>query len=182
MIFISKIKNIVTINSEEVEIRTKLTFEQSWCPYDTETTENAKQLFVGCDGRSLWKQIPEHPNYYVSTTGYVCTEKVYYFLKKEQRNHFKKYLRQEDNGRKRMRVRLDGYRYQVAHLVAVAFIPNPLNKPYIHHIDGNCKNNNVNNLIWVTELEHKLFHKKNRTADEQAIIDKLLEERRALPI
>lgn len=57
-------------------------------------------------------------------------------------------------------------KYLVHRLVALAFIPNTQNKPFINHIDCNPSNNNIENLEWCTQSENiihsvKLGRQKN---------------------
>ena len=44
--------------------------------------------------------------------------------------------------------------YGVHRLVAMTFIPNPLNKSHVNHKDGNTMNNHVSILEWVSPLEN----------------------------
>ena len=60
----------------------------------------------------------------------------------------------------------------VHRIVALAFIPNPDNKPFVDHIDGNRTNNVASNLRWVTPEENanneltkrNVYIRKNKTA------------------
>lgn len=43
--------------------------------------------------------------------------------------------------------------YYARRVIAEAYIPNPENKPYVSNIDGNPRNNAVENLMWTSKSE-----------------------------
>lgn len=62
----------------------------------------------------------------------------------------------KDGGYPRVVLYKNGQRHRVFihRLVCQAFLPNPDNKPFVNHIDGNPNNNCVANLEWCTHKEN----------------------------
>jgi hypothetical protein len=67
---------------------------------------------------------------------------------------------------------------KINRLVALAFIPNPLDKPLVHHIDENKLNDDVFNLMWVTYKENSLLSSKSKYLykNQISILDIRIEE------
>lgn len=101
-----------------------------------------------------WKDIKNYENkYLISNLGNVRS------LKDGWGNKQNKYLKKLENKQGYYFVILSKngieIAYLISRLVAQVYIPNPKNKPQVNHIDGNPKNNNINNLEWVTASENK---------------------------
>lgn len=47
--------------------------------------------------------------------------------------------------------------FRVHRLVGECFIPNPLQKPQVHHMDGNKLNNHMSNLQWCDQRSNNYF-------------------------
>lgn len=62
--------------------------------------------------------------------------------------------------------------YMLHRLVALAFIPNPHNLPQINHIDGNKKNNKVENLEWCTQRDNNIHAIVNGLNSTQKAVEK----------
>lgn len=96
------------------------------------------------------------------------------------RSHYPHNFREGDvlrsynhNGYRRVHLCKDGKleKFLVHRLVAEAFIPNPENKPYINHIDGNRHNNHVENLEWCTNRENIVHAVKMGTVSTANAVD-----------
>lgn len=94
-----------------------------------------------------WKQI-EDTEYLVSNLGRVYSNKSNKILSTQtHRNWYVTVWISTKSGNKTPALH---------RLVAEAFIPNPLNKPQVNHIDRNKQNNCASNLEWVTQSENTI--------------------------
>lgn len=108
----------------------------------------------------IWKSIEGYEGFYeVSTYGRVrSVDRVIEYSNGNKSKHKGRILKGESDRKGYKRVRLskndEAKKFQVHRLVAIAFIPNPENKPFVNHIDEISSNNCVDNLEWVTGFEN----------------------------
>jgi len=98
-----------------------------------------------------YKLIIDYPNYEVSNYGNVRNKTTGCILH-ENKNHYGYiycHLKNVDG---------DFNKLQNHRLVALSFIKNPLQKPYVDHINNNKNDNNLNNLRWATPSENQQNH------------------------
>ena len=93
----------------------------------------------------LWKVITDYPKYEVSSCGQVRNTTTGRLLKPNSVAGYNRYCLQ-DKGRKSY--------YSAHRLVAIYFLPNPLNLPQVNHIDCNKFNNDVSNLEWCSSQQN----------------------------
>jgi len=100
----------------------------------------------------LWKEIEidsfDSHGYYISSLGRFKNSKG--IIMKDYKPHHSGYTF----------VRVNKKKFALHRLVAINFIPNPENKPFVNHIDGNKLNNTVDNLEWATCAENNLHNHK----------------------
>lgn len=100
-------------------------------------------------GMNNWKQHPRYNELLISDSGIIIRNKRGRWCE----------MNQYDNDRGYLRIGIaSGTIPQCVHtLVAETFVhnPDPENKKYVNHIDGNKHNNSANNLEWVTAGENQ---------------------------
>lgn len=102
----------------------------------------------------MWKKIIGFPNYSVSSFGNVRNDSTMHILKPWESTGNYLYVALCDKGKKKTK--------RVHRIVAEAFCLKHYDDTEVNHIDGDKKNNNAENLEWVTKSENVIHSYNNR--------------------
>ena len=112
--------------------------------------------------KEIWKEITGYEGYFeVSNLGnFRSKDRIIKYKQSGTRLYPGKSLKTETivEGYQRIVLMKDAIkkRYMCHRLVAQEFIPNPENKPFINHINGNPSDNRACNLEWCSQSENEL--------------------------
>jgi hypothetical protein len=124
----------------------------------------------------IWKPCPLFPRYLVSNQGRVKFEKTGKLRK------LQKTTRHEGKYYYFVAIGIGGKKnkgFTVHRLVALTFLDNPNDLPFVNHKDGNKLNNHVDNLEWCTRYEneqHAFATGLKNSSGEKNVAAKLKEE------
>lgn len=98
-----------------------------------------------------WKQIPWDSRYYISNVGQV----------KSYARVYERIVKPVIIKPGYLRVRIGSKKFLIHRLVALTWIPNPDNLSEVNHLNGDKKDNRVENLEWTTRLQNMQHAAKN---------------------
>lgn len=98
----------------------------------------------------IWEDVKNHSNYKIS-------KNYPYEIRNKTTNRLLKF---STNNCGYQTVNLDGNSYCVHRIIAIQWLPNPLNLKEVNHKDHNRSNNSLDNLEWVSVNENRKDRKK----------------------
>lgn len=109
--------------------------------------------------QEIWKDIPGYENFYqANPRGFIKSISKYLRIKNGFRRTKELIIANTDNGEGYLICSLSKNKVRKSillhRLIALTFIPNPLNLPEVNHKDGNKFNNDIDNLEWCTRQEN----------------------------
>lgn len=108
----------------------------------------------------VWRSFRD-TNYEVSSEGRVRVKYDNHHFEDGKRGYYEREIVGSVHSDGYLFVTIKGKQYRKHRLVAELFVPNPNDKPFVNHIDGNKQNNRVENLEWCTQKENIAHSLKN---------------------
>ncbi len=140
-----------------------------------------ESIFIKSLPGEIWRPIKNYPLYCVSNMGRV--KSIVYERGLSGKTRFRKehLLRPSTtkDGYKRVTLTKNIYfkkTFSVHRLVAIAFIPNPLNLPEVNHLSEDKGDNRVCNLVWSSKKENANYGTRNERISKNKKGRKLTDE------